>query len=119
MGCDKDNQGGILDDVFEVRGGDEVAGKGDIGEVPRIEVCPVDDLSQFLAVDLKVSILYVLRHQVRLTCFSRTHMRASEWNSSCRFHAFSAAIFARADPHDPDPMTAILCLPLLSGDGGS
>lgn len=45
-------------------------------------------------------------------------MRTSEWNSSFLFQAFSAAIFAKADPQDPLPITAILCLPDLSGDGG-
>ena len=54
-----------------------------------------------------------------LTIFSRTHILTSEWNSSLRRQAFSAAILARAVPHDPEPMTAILCLPLESGEGGS
>lgn len=54
-----------------------------------------------------------------LTIFSRTHILTSEWKSSLRRQAFSAAILARAVPHDPEPITAILCFPLESGDGGS
>lgn len=45
-------------------------------------------------------------------------MRTSEWNSSLRLKAFSAAIFARAVPQLPEPMTAMRWRPEGSGEGG-
>lgn len=82
-------------------------------------MCSVDGLRELFAVHLWTSATHLDMQGLRLTCFSLTHMRTSEWNSSFLFQAFSAAIFARAEPHDPEPITAILCLPLFSGEGGS
>lgn len=54
-----------------------------------------------------------------LICFSLTHMRTSLWKSLEFFATFSAAIFARAVPQDPDPIIATLCFPDGKGEGGS
>lgn len=54
----------------------------------------------------------------RLTCFSRTHILTSDSNSSGLEAMFSAAILARAVPHDPEPTIATLCFPEARGDVG-
>jgi hypothetical protein len=56
MGNTDDNEGSVLDDVSEVGNGNEVSGKFDVGEVSRVLVCSVDNVGQFFAVDLGVSV---------------------------------------------------------------
>jgi hypothetical protein len=113
------NKGSVLDDILEVGDGNEVSGKFDVGKVSRVFVSSVDDVCQFLALNLAVSFSERILHGGRpLTCFCLTHILTSEWNSLLFFATFSAAIFANAVPHDPDPITATLCLPVGRGERG-
>jgi hypothetical protein len=52
MGNDKDQEGGILDDLLEMSDGGQVLGQRDLRQVPRVEMCTVDSLCQFLPVHL-------------------------------------------------------------------
>jgi hypothetical protein len=60
-----------------------------------------------------------LSNAKRLTCFSRTHILTSDSNSAGLEAMFSAAILARAVPHDPEPTIATLCFPDGSGEAGN
>lgn len=56
VGHAKDNQGGVLDDIPEMRDGDQVSGQSNVGQVSRVLVSTVDDVGQFLAVDLEAQV---------------------------------------------------------------
>lgn len=65
VGHDEDEEGSVLDDVFQVRDGGEVFGEGNVGKVTGVLVSSVDDIGEFLSVHLRVSVvLRLLRGRV-------------------------------------------------------
>lgn len=60
MRHDEDEECGVLDNVLQVGSGSQVLWEGNVGEVSRVLVSSVDDIGEFLAVDLIVSTVHVV-----------------------------------------------------------